>query len=130
MSIAEIRARCATSVTEMVSGAAEYGRSQQIIRDRAELLEAYDALKRELDVQKGVVELVYIPVRHMTERADKYETRCKLLEAALVYSAFAQHGTPLHMLPKGITLINDDRVEVVLEDGRKVTASETEGESK
>lgn len=44
------------------------------------------------------------------------------LEAALVYSAFAQHGTPLHMLPKGIALIDDDRVEVVLKDGRKVTA--------
>lgn len=49
------------------------------------------------------------------------------LEAALVYSAFAQHGTPLHMLPKGIALIDDDRVEVVLKDGRKVTARSGSG---
>jgi hypothetical protein len=54
--------------------------------------------------------------------------RIKDLEAALVYSAFAQHGTPLHMLPKGITLIDDDRVEVVLADGRKVTARSGGGE--
>lgn len=40
-------------------------------------------LEHELAVQKGVVEMVYIPVRHMTERADKYEAKCKLLEAAL-----------------------------------------------
>lgn len=45
MSIGEIRTRCAASVTEMVSGAAEYGRSQQIIRDRAELLERVDQLE-------------------------------------------------------------------------------------
>lgn len=50
----------------------------------------YDALaaelakiSRELEVQKGVVEFVYIPVRHMTERADKYESKSKRFEAAL-----------------------------------------------
>lgn len=44
------------------------------------------------------------------------------LEDALVYSAFAQHGTQQYMLPKGLTLIDNDRVEVTLKDGRKVTA--------
>lgn len=40
-------------------------------------------ISRELEVQKGVVEFVYIPVRHMTERADKYESKSKRFEAAL-----------------------------------------------
>lgn len=52
------------------------------------------------------------------EAADRIEE----MEAALVYSAFAQHRTPLYMLPEGVSLIDNDRVEVVLADGRKVTA--------
>lgn len=40
-------------------------------------------LEHDLAVQKGVVEMVYIPVRHMTERADKYEAKSKRLEEEL-----------------------------------------------
>lgn len=62
----------------------------------------------------------------LQERTDREllqsEARCKLLEDALVYSAFAQHDTPQYMLPKGITLIDNDRVVVTLKDGRKVAA--------
>lgn len=56
------------------------------------------------------------------------EARIRDLETALVYSAFAQHGTPQYMLPKGIALIDNDRVVVTLKDGRKVTASDAGGE--
>lgn len=42
--IAAIRARCSASVTDMVSNPAEYYRSQQILRDRNDLMAAYDSL--------------------------------------------------------------------------------------
>lgn len=43
------------------------------------------------------------------------------VKAALIYACFAQHKTPQYMLPKGITLINGDAVEVTV-DGVKVYA--------
>lgn len=36
------------------------------------------------------------------------------LRAALVYACYAQHRTPLHMLPDGITLIDGHSVEVTV----------------
>ena len=42
--IEAIRARASSSVTEIVASPREYARVQQILRDRADLLAAYDAL--------------------------------------------------------------------------------------
>jgi hypothetical protein len=55
-----------------------------------------------------------------SECADK-TLEIENLRAALVYSCHAQHGTPLHMLPPGITLYNDDGVKVE-RDGYRVYA--------
>lgn len=41
-----------------------------------------------------------------------------LLEDALVYVATAGHDTSIHMLPKGVTLFDNDGVQVKLPDGR------------
>lgn len=43
-------------------------------------------------------------------------------DAALVYVAHASHATPLHMLPKGVTLYDADGVKVVLPSGDVVIA--------
>lgn len=45
------------------------------------------------------------------------------LREALVYVAFATHDTPQYMLPKGVTLLGNDTVEVRLNAGRVVRAS-------
>lgn len=42
-----------------------------------------DKLKKELEVQKGVVEFVYIPVRHMRERAELAEAKLKAFKEAM-----------------------------------------------
>jgi hypothetical protein len=44
MDLKSIRARCSESVTDMVSSPSEYYRSQQILRDRADLLAEVDRL--------------------------------------------------------------------------------------
>lgn len=49
-SVAEIRARTTKNVTDIVSSPREYCRVQQILRDREDLLHAYDALQAKLDV--------------------------------------------------------------------------------
>jgi hypothetical protein len=51
-------------------------------------------LEREIQVQKGIVEFVFIPVRHMRERAERAEAR---LEQALVeqVSGFYEEEVPI-----------------------------------
>lgn len=52
-----------------------------------------------------------------TEKEIALHSEVCLLREALVYVAFAGHATPLHMLPKGVTLIDNDTVEVRLNAG-------------
>lgn len=54
-------------------------------------------------------------VRGLSERIEQ-------LEQALVYSAFMQHATPQHMLPKGVTLIDNCGAQVQLPSGEIVSA--------
>lgn len=63
------------------------------VKDIAGPLKAKIAeLEKRISIQDGVIEFVYIPVRHMSERADRYEKRCKDLEAELAHkeSYYAQ----------------------------------------
>jgi hypothetical protein len=56
----------------------------------------------------------------------KMQGRIADFERALVYSAFAQHATPLHQLPERVALIDGDTVEVRFTDNRrgaKITAT-------
>jgi hypothetical protein len=58
-----------------------------------------------------------------TAKENALQDEVKRLREALVYVAFAGHATPLHMLPKGVTLIDDDTVEVRLNAGRVARAT-------
>lgn len=48
----------------------------------------------------------------------------ELLRSALVYVAHLCHKQPQYMLPKGVTLIDNDAVEVQLPGGAKVFAQD------
>lgn len=53
------------------------------------------------------------------QQARAAQDRVAELERALVYSAFRQHGTPLHQLPERIALLDNDTVEVRFTDDRR-----------
>lgn len=61
INVYDIRARVSGSVTEMVGNPREYHRVQQILRDRSDLLVAYDELTAELDLLWKHCHVVYWP---------------------------------------------------------------------
>ena len=76
MSIDEIRARTSATITEIVSNPREYYRAQQILRDRSDLLVAYDALAAELRLAGSARD-------YANDMLDRERARIAALEAAL-----------------------------------------------
>lgn len=54
--VAEIRARTAQNVTDIVSSPREYFRVQQVLRDREDLLHAYDMLAEQYAAYREVAD--------------------------------------------------------------------------
>lgn len=77
-------------------------------------------------METETIDKLFLELSQVTQASTKKEldlqAEVRDLREALVYAAHASHSTPQYMLPKNVTLIDNDRVEVRLKGGRIVRA--------
>ena len=69
-------------------------------------------------IAKKIIDPLYTAEQLAAARLQGAAVNQGLLEAALLYVATEGHAAPLHTLPKGVTLFDNDGVQVKLPDGR------------
>lgn len=90
-----------------------------------ELAKAHEAMAYLAKSSMDFIQRIFDLEKQFGEYRFLADQRVQDLEEALLYVARAGHGTPLNMCQKGITLYDDNGVEVKLEDGTIVKAGRT-----
>lgn len=92
-------------------------RSAALLPDRVMLYKALCTAQQERDALAAELARCKTELRIACDRVialQSAQARVAALEAALVYSAYKQHATPLYQLPDGVRLVDGNEVQVLV----------------